>query len=404
MLLLRLALRNVFRHRGRSAVTLAALALGVAGLMLVGGFVNDLVFQLGESVIRSQTGHLQIQKSGYFESGARSPGTYSIKGAEALAASIRRVAHVTTVAARVDFSGLLNNGRTDWAVIGSGVEPDNEARLGTYTRLVVGRRLAANESDSVVVGSGVASALGVSPGDTVTVLVTSREGALNSLDFRVVGVSQSFSREFDSRAVTIPLAAARELLRSDEVNTLVVGLDDTASTEAARRAIERVLPAGLVVKTWQELNDFYRKTVALYRQQFAVLELIVLALILLSVANAVNMTAHERTGEFGTMLALGNTHRRIVASFLAESLLLGLVGTAVGVLLAVAASAAVQVVGIPMPPPPNSDLGYTAHIRLTPVIASTAAGIGVAAASAAGLLQARGLFRLSPAAALRANA
>ena len=52
------ALRNVFRQRARSAGTLAAISLGVAGLILAGGFVQDVFVQLGEAVIHSQSGHI----------------------------------------------------------------------------------------------------------------------------------------------------------------------------------------------------------------------------------------------------------------------------------------------------------------------------------------------------------
>lgn len=401
-LLLRLAFRNVFRHPARSGITLAAIALGVAGLILVGGFVNDIIFQLGESVIRSQTGHLQVQRAGYFDNGTRSPRSYEIDHSDELVAALQRLPHVTRVAARVDFSGLLNNGRSDWAVIGSGVEPAKEARLGAYARFAEGHRLDDADADGTVIGKGVADALTLAVGDSVTLLATSREGALNSLDLRVVGIFQTFSREFDSRAVTIPIASARDLLLTHGVNTLVVGLDDTRNTQAVRESVERILPPGVVVKSWQELNDFYGKTVALYRQQFRVLEVIVLALILLSVANSINMTAFERTGEFGTMLALGNSNRMVATIFAVENLLLAFIGVALGLFAGCVVALVVSKVGLSMPPPPNSDLPYTAHIRLAPPTVLMAAVVGMLAALAASAFPALAVMRLSPSRALRA--
>ena len=67
--------------------------------------------------------------------------------------------------------------------------------------------------------------------------------------------------------------------------------------------------AGLEVKTWLELNDFYAKTVKMYDVQFGVLRIIILLMVLLSVVNSVNMSVFERVGEFGTMMALGNRSR-----------------------------------------------------------------------------------------------
>ena len=87
----------------------------------------------------------------------------------------------------------------------------------------------------------------------------------------------------------------------------------------------------LEVKTWVELNDFYEKTVELYKGQFAVLQLIILVMVLLSVANSVNMSIFERTGEFGTMKAFGNRNSQVIQLIMTESILLGLIGSALGV-------------------------------------------------------------------------
>ena len=56
--LARLAVRNTLRHRGRSGLTLLAIAAGVAALVLAGGFIKDTVVELGESMIRSQSGQI----------------------------------------------------------------------------------------------------------------------------------------------------------------------------------------------------------------------------------------------------------------------------------------------------------------------------------------------------------
>ena len=69
---------SVILRPSAAAARLVTIAAGVAGLILSAGFVNDLVFQLGEALIHSQTGPVQIGRSGYFESGSRAPGRYLI--------------------------------------------------------------------------------------------------------------------------------------------------------------------------------------------------------------------------------------------------------------------------------------------------------------------------------------
>jgi putative ABC transport system permease protein len=401
----RLVLRNVFRQKLRSAMTLAAIVVGVVSLILAGGFVNDIFAQLAEAMIRSQSGHVQVNRPGFLDAGMRAPEKFLIEAPQPLRQQIEAVAGVDDVLARIGFSGLLNNGRTDLAIIGEGVEPDREARLGTYLRIKAGRQLSDRDAHGILLGDGVASSLKLGPGDQVTLLVSTAGGALNTLDLEVVGVFQSFSKDFDARAVRIPLAAAQTLLDTQGVNTLVVALHDTAATDRVVSAMRHALDSSrFEVKAWHELSDFYAKTVDLYERQFGVLRLIILVMVLLSVANSVNMTVLERVGEFGTMAALGNRRRQTFALIVAESAVLGLAGSLLGVVLGVALAAAISAIGIPMPPPPNSDLGYTARIQLAPLQIASAFAVGVAATVAASILPAWRATRTPVVDALRQNA
>lgn len=375
-----LAWRNVFRHRFRSAVTLAAIAFGVIGLALTGGFIADVLTQLGEAVIHSQSGHLQITRKGYLNVGSRKPEQYLIEDPDRVEAIAARDPAVSSVMARVRFPALLNNGRADLAIAVEGIDPDAEARLGSYVRIVDGRRLSGKDVDGAMVGQGVANALRLAPGDRATLVTTTLAGATNTLDVQVVGTFQTFSKEFDARTVQIPLQAARNAIETRGANAVVVVLKRTGDTEAVSRQLEdRLKASGLEVSTWQQLNDFYDKTVNLFNRQFGVLQAIILVMVLLTVNNSVNMVVFERTAEFGTMGALGNRRRRIVLLLVAEGLLLGVVGASLGVILAVVLSLIISSVGIPMPPPPNSDLGYTATIHLSLPLLAGSFGIGVLA-------------------------
>jgi putative ABC transport system permease protein len=402
--MLKLALRNVFRHRFRTAMTLAAIVFGVAGLVISGGFVHDIFIQLGEALIHSQSGPLQVSRSGYCVHGSRSPESYLIENGDALRRPIAAWPEVEDVLERVHFSGLLNNGRTDWPIIGEGVEPAKEAALSSFMRIVAGRQLTDRDDFGVLLGDGVAQALKVLPGDQVTLLLNTSAGALNSLDFEVVGVFQSFSKEFDARAIRIPLAAAHQLLDSRGVNTIVVSLKRTADTDLVKARLLSVLDAARFdVRTWVQLNDFYDKTIALYQQQFGFLQVIILAMVLLSVANSVNMSAFERVGEFGTMMALGNRSSAVRLLIIYESALLGMTGALLGAALGTGLALVISAIGIPMPPPPNANVGYQAFIRVVPQILGSAFIVGVGAAILAAILPAIRISRLPVVDALRTN-
>lgn len=385
-------------------MTLAAISLGVCALVLTGGFIADVYLQLGESLIHSRSGHLQIARTGFFESGTRRPEAFLIDDADAVAMQIAKRPEVQDAMTRISFSGLLNNGRADLPIVGEGVEPAPEARLGTSLRFVAGRALHESDRFTTVLGKGLADSLAVNPGDTVILLASAGEGELNTLDLDVVGVFESFSTDYDARAIRIPISAARELLGTDPqaANTIVIVLRDTADTAGMARAIGSELRDRLELRTWKQINDFYEKTVALYDRQFGVLRLIVLFMVLLAVANSVNMTVVERTPEFGTMRALGRRGSDVFRLVFTENVLLGALGGAIGVIAGVALALIISAIGIPMPPLPNANTGYLAEIRVVPTELALAFLTAVAATAIACLLPARRAARIPVVEALRA--
>src|SRR5574339_782594 len=101
--MLKLALRNIVRKKTHTAMTLAAIVFGVAGLILAGGWVNDIFVTLGEALIHSQSGHLQIYKRGYYAAGSRSPEKYLITDPEPIKNKVSQ-AGVKQVMLRLNFS------------------------------------------------------------------------------------------------------------------------------------------------------------------------------------------------------------------------------------------------------------------------------------------------------------
>ena len=397
------ALRNIFRHRARSAATLAAISIGVASLILAGGFVKDIFIQLGEAIIHSQTGHIQITRQGYQEGKIRAPEKYLIEKAVDLKTElVRSVPAVQIITSRLGFSGTLNNGKRDLGIIGEGIEPDLENKIGTYLQFVAGRPLNDTDIDGIVIGQGVAKSLGLKLGDRVTLLATLAQGAVNTLDFEIVGIFESFSKDFDARAIRIPLPSSQTLMDTSAVHMIVVTLEQTESTAEAANKIRHVLSGrNFDTTSWNTISDFYEKTVELYDRQFGVLRLIILVMVLLSVANTINMSLFERTREFGTMQALGDRNMVVFKLIITESICLGLLGAFLGTLLGSTAALAISAVGIPMPPPPNANIGYSALIRLDAISVAAAGSIGFIACVLASIIPARRASKLEIGEALR---
>ena len=336
--------------------------------------------------------------------GSRSPYRYMIDAPDQIIARLNTVEHVTDVTPRVNFSGLLSNGRTTMPIIGEGVDPVRERKVSTYIKMTSGKNLTQSMRYGMLVGQGVANALRLKPGDNATLLLSTREGSLNSLDFEVAGTFQTFSKEYDDRALRIPLTAAQELLDTKAVHALVLVLDETSHTDQTAQRISGLLPSDqFETKKWYELADFYQKAVDLYERYFAVLRFIILGMIFLAVINSINITIHERAGEFGTLKALGNRNNQILRLLLAENIILGLLGSGAGVLLGILMAHMISAIGIPMPPMPNASTGYTAVIRLVPSEIEISFIVGLVGTYLASLVPAWRASRLAVVDALARN-
>ena len=131
------------------------------------------------------------------------------------------------------------------------------------------------------------------------------------------------------------------------------------------------------------------------------LQVIILALVLLGVVNSISMTLHERVAELGTMRALGRREKDVFLQLVIEYALLGLVGAALGTLVGVLLAAIISTIGIPMPPPPNSEEPFTARISVEWVSVCYAFAVGFIATVLAVLWPAWRAQRVPVAEALR---
>jgi putative ABC transport system permease protein len=399
--LLRIAARNLRRQARHSAFALVAIVFGVTGLALADGFVRDVFFQLGEATVRAQLGHLQLARPGFRDAGAGRPEEFLIERPEPVRAALAGDPRVETVAARLYLSGLASAGKREMPVEVEGIEPIAEAGGSEYLRLLEGVGLAAAGPNAALLGEGAARELGVRAGDYVNLTAPTLDGSLNAGEFQVAGVFRSFSKDYDARAMRIPLAQAQDLIQAAGVNTLVVHLVDTADTDAVlHRLREGPETAGLDVQPWHRLSDFYANTRELYARQFGILQLIAVVLIGVSVQGSMNVTVFERTAEFGTMRALGARSSQVFALLATEAALLGAAGAVIGVAVALGAGSLISWVGIPMPPPPNAESGFTARILLSMPGLGAAAAVGALAALLGALTPAWRVRRLSIVAAL----
>lgn len=378
------------------------MSFGVAALVVAGGFVESLLVKLREDTIHSQLGHIQIQDPRFAELGISRPYAYLLPTVPLGPEDPARLPEVKMVAPRLALNGLVSVGETTLSFTAHAIDAAKEGSLGRGLTITLGRPLNAEDDDAVILGEGLAANLGVAPGDKVVLLVNAANGTINATELVVRGLFTSISKLYDDTGLRLPLATAQRLLRVKGAQQWLVLLDDTDSTVATADRIRSMLPeARYSITRWDEDADFYHKTAQLFARQFGFIRFVVTAIIVLSILNTMTMNVLERTWEIGVMLALGDSRRHVLALFACEGALLGLLGSALGALVGLAAAVALNTIGIAMPAPPGMSHGFDVGITVSALLVATAAGLGFVATAAASLPPAVRASRLPVVDALR---
>jgi putative ABC transport system permease protein len=239
-----------------------------------------------------------------------------------------------------------------------------------------GNDLSASDPYGAVLGKGLLEALGLKIGDTVTVLATRREGAIDSARYTVRGSFVSIMKEIDDRVMKVNLGTAQKLAGTpDRAHKLLIVLDDTERTEAAHASLQGLFRSegrDLEARRWDELQPFYEQSRLMLTKIRRTIQVIVCVVFFFSISNTVNMGLLERVREFGTMMAIGNGRAAVFFVIMVEVLCLGLLGGLAGVLAGLGCAGLVSAIGIEMPPPPQGTYPYYAMITVRPsLIAGT---------------------------------
>ncbi len=420
MMIFKIAIRNIFRHKARSIITLSTIVFGCVALIFVGGFFEDLFLRLRESYIRAQSGHIQIYRHGFNEHGKIDPYNYLIENPDEIKTLVKSLPEVRIATSRLQFSGLISTGETTISFIGQGIEPENEKHLKLAETLDMrkfshsidaglpvteaGEGLLKDDVKSIVMGQGLAKTMKASVGSTITLLTNTVRGSTSAMDVSVKGIFFTAMKDFDDIFLRLPLVTAQKLLGTQGVQVIVLRLyktEDTARVYDQLKVLFAQKNFDLEMKRWQELSDFYNKTVLMFDRFYGVMRVVIAIVVILGIFNTLNMSVMERITEIGTMMALGVRRREVMKLFFLEGFFLGIIGGISGVFVGTIVLAIVSQIGIWMPPPPGATISWLSTPQIVPGILFSTFLISVMVGAISSLYPAYKASRMQVTSALR---
>ena len=370
---LKIAYRSVLRNRRKTLITFFAVCFGTASIIIAGGFFEFMLYALHAGAVYGQNGHFQVYADGFLEKGVVSPFDYMIEDFDAFNQKYNGMPDVKFIMPRIQFSGLISNGDVTGSFIGLGIDPVKEWEMASFNlgsgpaiRIVEGRRLEATDENRVTVGKGLAEAIGAKPGQRLTLLSNTESGSINGVTVEVTGIFESFQKDFDDRALQIPIRTAQSLLKvGKKIQAAVFLLDDTKHVDRTVDRLSALFVGQAIryeVRKWTSLATFYNASVQLFNRMFLVINIVIALVVVLGIANSITMSIFERTREIGTIMAMGTKPKQVVTQFLLEGILIGVLGGIVGMGVGAFIARVISGIGIPMPPAPGGTRPWVAQV------------------------------------------
>jgi putative ABC transport system permease protein len=344
--ILRLAARNLARYGRRTLLTAGLIVLGVVAVLVFvsvsGSFKSLIVGQITDSML----GHLQVHRKGYVASIDNLPLNLNMTAMQAqkVEETLSGMKDVDAFSPRLKFGAMFSNFTETTSIRLNGVMPAREAATVPLLaeRLVQGS--VANglvEPGKILIPQILAKGMKLKVGDTVVLVATNLDGSVNGKTFVVQGVLGDVTGP-GGRDGYVNLSDAQDLLRmkQPEVNEIAIRLKNPRRLTQDRAMLEQALAGirnaqgqpALEVHTWEGLSPF-ANIAHMIDLLDVFIRVMLVGIVLISVMNVMMMAVYERIREIGTIAAIGTPPRRILGIFLAEGLLLGLIGTAIGTAL-----------------------------------------------------------------------
>ncbi len=397
----KLAFRSLLRNRRRSVVTGLAIALGFAGLLLLGGYRVRMARVIRvSSVYLQHVGDVSVYARGGLGMAEAKPAAYALsrEAEDVIVRELRSDPRVEIVGRYFQGRGLVGNGCKTFPFAALGVELDVERQLLRHPQVLAvvpdlarpraGRPLpdAEGEESAIAVAIGLGkyrllktpaagtqvgsqiaapSALDCSAPDVnrliaadpyVQLAVRTLDGSFGAADAKVVGWFQGGTTENDRSAMIAGLDVLQRLYDTDRVSYVAAVLRDHRDTRRVVRDVRaRLAAAGLDVDVYPyddpDVNPYYVGTVSMISALVTFIGLLVASVVTLSVLNAMTLAILERTREIGTLRSIGFTRRQLLGVFMREAAALTATGITAGLALAMSVAWAVSAVGIEFTPP-----------------------------------------------------
>jgi lipoprotein-releasing system permease protein len=331
---LQIALRYLLARRKQAFISVISListlgvTVGVMALILALALMTGLQQELRDRILGS-TAHIFVWKIGGYDD-------YHLE-----ASRLRAIPHVVGAAPAVLGQGLVSTSKGSAFITLKGIDPALEGSVTNITRSMTAGRLAAitgrgeDERPGILLGRDLSTKLGAFVGDSVW--LTTAEGTLTpggmmprQRELTVVGIFSLGLYEFDSSYGFVSLPIAERLLNLDHIQLIELRVDDIYRAPQIAESIGQTLGEKYLTEDWSDMNRSLYSALGLEKMAISITIGLIVMVAALNIIATLILLVMEKHADIAILKTMGASSRSVMAVFMLQGLIIGLVGTAIG--------------------------------------------------------------------------
>ncbi len=344
-LFLRLAWRNIWRHKRRTIILVISVGFTMAMMMMYDGLVDGFQDAIYTNAIRVLGGNIQVHAEGYRAKVEQMP-ILPLQNEQEVIKAAKAQPQVVSAVRRITTGGMATNHEGAFAVTILGIEPETETDFSLVPgKTNEGRFLKSDDRDAIVIGKGLAVAMDASIGDQITLVGKATHQQMRKRTMTITGIYDLGMRDIEKRTVYISLAEAQDLYGlSGQITEVAISIKQLGKEQPVVSSIEKTV-GGVEVNSWQTNYPDLESALSTKSGVMNIFSIILLIIAGIGIMNLLLMAIFERTREIGVLGALGLKPNQISILFLLEGAMMGLVGAVAGVALGLAVNLLLGKVG-----------------------------------------------------------
>ena len=336
-MILKIAIRNIFRQKRRSLFTALSIFGGFVMAVIFIGWADGSYNNIIDMFTRSRLGHIQIHETDYLNH----PSLYkTVDNLEEIEHALQDMKDIDSWTSRIFSAGLASVGEKTTGVQIVGVDPEREARTTQFNeKIIKGRPFPLPPSHEAIIGKGLAEILNAGLNDKVVIVSQAADGSIANDQYKVIGISESEDNIMDRTSFFLHIKDAQELLVLEgRVHEVAITVSKLNKVKKVSTQLEnKINNPDLSVDPWQEFAKAFYIAMKVDKEGMWIMLIVIIIIVAVGVLNTVLMSVLERQREYGVLKAIGTRPHQIIKLVLLEVDLLAIacifIGIGVGFLI-----------------------------------------------------------------------